>query len=276
MRGTGPVLTSQLFPKLLHSLIDVLEDLTPEEWALPTTCPRWSVHDLTAHILGDEVWQLSMGRDGFHPSMITADEWDDLVVELNDLNEQWVRAMTRVSPRLMIDLLRSTGEQVNRYLQSCDPHAVGPSVSWASPDPAPMWLHIAREYTERWHHQQQVRQAVGRPILTDPDWFAPVLATFVHGLRRTYSGVRAPNGTMVRVTISGASGGTWLVARTDSDWVLCEDEDADCVAAVTIDEIDAWQLFTKSVARELVEPRIVIEGYRDLGSKVLETVSIIA
>ena len=46
---------------------------------LPTPCPGWSVHDLAAHILGDEVGQLSMGRDGFQASLIIADDWDGLL-----------------------------------------------------------------------------------------------------------------------------------------------------------------------------------------------------
>ena len=206
MSCAKPILTAHLFPGLLQELIDVLETLAPEEWDLPTPCLGWSVHDLAAHILADEVGQLSMGRDEYDVSLIDANDWTSLVTGLNDLNEQWVMAMRRVSPRLMIDLLKSTGEQVNRYLQSLDPYSTGPVVSWASPDPAPMWLHIAREYTERWHHQQQIREAVGRPLLTGTDWFAPVLATFVHGLLRSYSVVTSSIGTKVRVTISGDSG----------------------------------------------------------------------
>ena len=168
--------------------------------------------------------------------------------------------MRRLSPRLMIDLLKSTGEQVNRYLQSLDPHSTGPVVSWASPNPASMWLHIAREYTERWHHQQQIREALDRPLLTDPQWFAPVLATFVHGLPRAYSDVDAAIGASIRVTIAGASGGAWLVARADSNWMLCEDDLGETAAHLTIDEIDAWKLFTKSITRDLVESKVVVEG----------------
>ena len=217
-----------------------------------------------------------MGRDDYHPSLIVANEWTDLVTGLNDLNEQWVTAMRRLSPRLMIDLLKSTREQVNRYLQSLDPHSTGPVVSWASPDPAPMWLHIAREYTERWHHQQQIRDDLDRPLLTDPQWFAPVLATFVYGLPRAYSGVDAAIGDSVRVTIAGASGGTWFVVRADSKWMLCEDDLGEPAAHLTIDEIDAWKLFTKSIDREHVESKVVVEGDTQLGLKALDMVSIIA
>ena len=143
--------------------------------------------------------------------------------------------MRRLSPQVLIDLLKLTGEQVNEYLQSLDPHAVGPIVSWAGPDPALMWLHVGGEYTERRHHQQQLREAVGRPLLTSVEWFASVLATFIRGLPRTYGDVAAPEGTTIRITISGASGGAWLVARTESGWVLHADETTEQNAYVTID-----------------------------------------
>ncbi len=276
MRSPKPVLPASLLPGLLEHLVEVLETLEPEEWDAPTACPGWSVHDLAAHILGGHVSQLSIGRDGYQRSWIVADEWDDLVIALNELNEEWVRTMGRMSPRLMIDLLKSTGYLANQSLQSLDPHEVGPIVGWASPQPAPAWLHIAREYTEYWHHQQQIREAVGRPLLTDPHWFAPVLATFVHGMPRAYSDLSAPVGTAVRVAISGASGGVWLVVRGDGGWALHEDEPIVPAAHVTIDEIDAWKVFTKGINKTDVEARVVVEGDRELGSKVLNTVSIIA
>ena len=136
-----------------------------------------------------------------------------------------------------------------------------------------MWLHIAREYTERWHHQQQIREAIGRPLLTNPYWFSPVLATFAHGLPRSYSGVKASDGTKVRVKIAGASGGT-LVMRTYSGWVLCEDELGE--TAAHHDEIDAWKLFTKSMPRDVARSKIEVEGDEELALKALNTVSIIA
>jgi len=276
MRSPNPVLAVSLLPELLEHLIGVLKALEPAGWDAPTVCPGWSVHDLAAHILGDHVSQLSIGRDAYQRSWVVANEWDDLVRALNERNEEWVRAMARMSPRLMIELLESTGERANQYLQSLDPHEIGPVVGWASPEPAPIWLHIAREYTEYWHHQQQIREAVGRPLLTDPHWFAPVLATFVHGVPRAYSGVATPMGTAVRITISGASGGVWLVVRGDPGWAVYEDEPIVPAAHVTIGEVDAWKVFTKSINRTDVEARVLTEGDWELGSKVLNTVSIIA
>ena len=214
MREIEPLETIGLFPGLLAELVKTLKSLSSEEWDLPTPCPGWSVHDLASHVLGVEVGQLSTGRDGHGAALIDGGVWDDLVAGLNDQNERWVRSMRGVSPRLLMDLISSTGEQANRYLASLDPLLPGPIVSWAGEAPAPMWLHIAREYTERWHHQQQLRMAAARPLLTDPYWFAPVIATFVHGLPRSYSDVDAPVGSIVRLTICGPSGGTWQIVRT--------------------------------------------------------------
>ena len=276
MREIEPLEVKGLFPGLLEELLKVLESLSAEEWDLPTTCPGWSVHDLASHVLGVEVGQLSMGRDGYGAALIDAGDWDDLVAGLNCHNERWVRSMRGVSPRLLTDLIRSTGQQTNRYLGSLDPLLAGPIVSWAGATPAPMWLHIAREYTERWHHQQQIRMAAGRPLLTDRYWFAPVIATFVHGLPRSYSDVDAPVGSIVRITISGPSGGTWLIVRTRSTWILGRDDSSASDAHVTIGEIDAWKLFTKSVASGDIESRASVEGNRALGPRALSTVSIIA
>ena len=38
------------------------------------------------------------------------------------------------------------------------------AVNWAGPEPAPIWLDPAREYTERWVHQQHIRDAVRNPV----------------------------------------------------------------------------------------------------------------
>ena len=47
----------------------------------------------------------------------------------------------------------------------------------------------AREYTERWHHQQHIREAVSRPGLEEPMWMRPVFETFVRGLNRSLKDV---------------------------------------------------------------------------------------
>ena len=261
------------------ALVEVLEDLSPKDWMTPSPCSAWSVHDVALHLLGGDVGQLSVERDSHDASLIQVDGWDQLVARLNEQNQLWVAQTRRISPRLLCELLRFTGSQANDYLASLDPSSLGPSVSWAGPNPQPMWLHIAREYTERWHHQQQIREALGRPLLTQPSMFTPVLATFVNALPRTYEHVQSPEGTVMTLTIEGDSGGMWYLTREGNVWTLRVETDRDPVepaACLSIDQDDAWRLFTRTITPVHAQPRVRIEGSRDLALHVLNTVSIIA
>ena len=178
LKPVEPIIVVDLFPEILGELLTLLSDLTDEEWCRPTACSSWSVKDVAQHLLGDDISILSRKRDYYAPSGGRVEGWDDLVALLNEHNEAWVRATRGISPRLLRDLLRHTGAHVCDYFQSLDPTIIGGPVSWAGPDPAPVWLDLAREYTERWLHQQHIREAVARPGLKQVRFFAPVLDAF--------------------------------------------------------------------------------------------------
>ena len=204
MDPARPILVVDLFRPALAELLALISGLSEEDWHKPTSCPTWSVKDVALHLLGDDIAVLSGQRDNFR-SGVSARNWPELVARLNEVNDLWVRASQRLSPRLLADLLAFTGPQVSAHFESLDPYATGNVVSWAGPDPAPVWLDLAREYTERWHHQQHIRDAVGKAGLKEPRFFAPVLETFVRALPVTYRDTAAEEGTVVVVTITGHS-----------------------------------------------------------------------
>jgi uncharacterized protein (TIGR03083 family) len=276
MKQPLPILVADLFPEVLDALLGVLASLTPAEWQLPTACPGWSVHDVALHLLGDDVGMLSIRRDGYRTGGASIAGWDELVMFINDQNARWVRAARRISPRLLVDLLRLTGEQVSAYFQSLDPYALGVSVDWAGPKPAPVWLDLAREYTERWHHQQHLRDAVGRPGLTGPRHLAPALDTFVRALPHTYRDVQADEGALAGLTIAGESGGQWFLLRERGEWRLYVEATRPPQAEVIVDQDLAWRLFTRGVGRDAALARATIKGDPRLGARMLEVVSIIA
>ena len=271
-----PILVSHLFPELLEGLLALLASLATEEWERPTMCAGWSVQDVALHLLGVEVGNLSRKRDRFSLPTQPIHHADNLVALINDLNESWVQATRRISPRLLCDLLRLTGTQACEYFQSLDPYAPGVPVSWAGPDPAPVWLDLAREFTERWHHQQHIRDAVGKPGFKEPRFFAPVLDAFVRALPHTYREVSAADGTAVTLTIAGPSGGQWLLLREAHDWNLYLGPLRKPAAHVVIEQEVAWRVFTKGLSAEEARARTVIAGDQALGLHVLDTVSIIA
>ena len=275
MKPPAPVIVLELFPEVRAALLALLNGLTAEEWTRPTVCAGWCVKDIAQHLLAGDIGVLSRRRDAFTPPGKPIESWSDLVALINRLNETWTAATRRLSPRVLCDLLTWAGPQVEEYFASLAPHGISVPVDWASPEPAPVWLDLAREYTERWHHQQQIRDAVGRPGLTERRYLAPALEAFVHALPRTYCDETAPDGTVVQLTVTGEAGGEWFVVRENAAWKLYVEVNSAPAARVTLEAGDAWRLFTKGLRKEEARSRAVLAGDVHLAGKMLETISIL-
>jgi len=276
MQQPQPIIVADLFPEILDALLDLLGGLSDAEWDAPTVCPDWSVKDLAGHLLGDDVGMLSRRRDGYRRGNAAFASWDDLVAFINRQNAEWVETARRISPRLLCDMLRLAGEQVSTFFQSLDPYALGGPVDWAGPAPAPIWLDLAREYTERWHHQQQIRDAVGKRGLCEPRYLAPALDAFVRALPHTYRDVDADEQTLVALTIAGEAGGTWFLLREHAAWQLYLDIGRAPDARVTLDQDLAWRLFTKGLSEETARAQATIIGSQRLAAPMLKMLSVIA
>jgi uncharacterized protein (TIGR03083 family) len=278
--GMRIIETAHLFTELDGLLVDLLESLTAEEWAAPTIVPQWSVHHIAAHLLDTALRRVSICRDGW----VTRDDRirseRDLIKLVNRLNAEGATTYGRLSPAMLIALTKVTVPQLARFLGSLDPLAPASfAVSWAGETSSANWFDIARELTERWHHQQQIRLAVGRDDILTPRFYQPVLETFMRVLPRTYQQVDAPEGTMCQVIVPGESGGTWQVTRRDGLWEL-ESGDAlarraDVASATFLPGEIAWRVFTKGIAAAEARSRIVIEGDDRLGAAVLHARAIV-
>jgi uncharacterized protein (TIGR03083 family) len=256
-------------------LLELLAGLSEEDWTRPTAASRWSVKDVAAHLLGGDVGILSRKRDAFRPPGAVIAAYTDLVDLINRLNAEWVLAARRMSPHLLCELLAYTGPQVEEYFSSLDPRAIGDPVSWAGPDPAPVWFDLAREFTERWHHQQQIRDATGKPPLYDPYFLSPVLDTFVRALPHNFRDASAHDGTVVRLEISGNAGGVWFLVRIGPTWQLAIESETEPSADMVLPQDTAWRMFTKGVDGEGARAQAVIRGEAELVSPIFRTISII-
>ncbi len=243
--------TRPLFAPDRHALAELLGTLTPQQWQAPTVCDGWSVHDVALHLLWVDLSNISrrrdqyFGREQHDPGDLS--DMEDLVAFINDLNNSWVRTARRVSPRLLIDLLAMTGQEFSNYLNAVDIEALGDSVGWAGSDPAPIWLDVGREYTERWVHQQQIRDAVGIPGQTERRFLHPVLATFAMALPYALRDVEAEPGSTAMLTINGGGGGSWCAERTPGRWELVPEIGGTPTGSLVLDETTAWKLFTKGL-----------------------------
>jgi hypothetical protein len=139
----GPEIEArELFGPERAALVELLDTLTEADWAAPTVCPAWTVHDIAVHLLHDDLRRLSSTRDGYAGRPRPA-AGKPLVPFLNRVNEQWVATVRFLSPALLVDLLGHTGRRTAELWARADPHAEGTGVSWAGMDPAPVWLDMA-------------------------------------------------------------------------------------------------------------------------------------
>ena len=253
----APVLDVRpLLPDERAHLIELLSGLSPEQWSTATSCPGWTVKDIALHVLGEELGWLSRGRDGDTSGLLDERvDFREFVHLLDEKNQRWVDGAHGLSSRVVIDLLRWSGDQFDRHLERIDLDEPS-SVIWSGPDPTPRWFDLARDFTERWVHQQQIRDAVGRPELDDAHT-AAVLRTFLWALPHHYRVVPAPEGSTVVIWITGPGGGAWALVRVGATtWDLSEGEPDRRDAEVALTSDAAWRVLTGgAVADEAVELR---------------------
>jgi uncharacterized protein (TIGR03083 family) len=273
-----PLQVAHLFPILDRMLVELLESLSPEEWQAQTVAKLWKVKDVAAHLLDGNIRTLSIQRDryfGETPPSING--YEDLVNWLNQLNASWVSASKRISPQVMILLHKATGPQTSEYYSSLDPFGKAIfAVDWAGEKESFNWMHVAREYTEKWLHQQQIRDAVNKPGLITPEFFHPFMDTFAYALPHTFRNTPAPTGTVVALEISGEAGGTWLVGKEEEGWKRLHNSASTPHTTVTTDAGTAWKLFSKSLRPAQVREQVSVNGDHDLAEVVLNMVSVMA
>ena len=272
-----PILTAHLLPVVEARLLELLRSLTPPEWELQTIAPGWKVKDVAAHLLDTQLRKLSRVRDGYAPGPRPQfASRDDLVAFVNGLNHEGVEMYRRLSPAVLISLMQIASSEYAAFHQGLDPMAeAGFGVSWAGEDKSLNWFDTARELTERWHHQEQIRLATNRPGIMTRELYYPVLDTFMRALPFKYRDKSAPAGKHLRFNVSGDCGGTWHLYRESDQWVQAESAKGEPLSDTTIPQEIAWRIFTKGIDRDSALAQVAVTGDRDLGSHVVSMVAII-
>ena len=134
-------------------------------------------------------------------------------------------------------------------------------------------MDVSRNYTEYWHHQQQIREALGLPLLTDPAWLQPVIALGVRAIPLALGHAVAEAGATIHVHVTGPAGGHWWLQQEARGWILSDEAPAALTEATSIVEIDA-----ESAARtwyagrqtQAAAARARVSGDVELGSAVLK------
>jgi hypothetical protein len=273
-----PIKTVHLFPLLDQKLIELLKSLSADDWKKPTLAKLWTVKDIAAHLLDGNIRVISSSHQfSGDPPSVPINNYSDLVDFLNGLNATWVKAMMRVSPQLLIGLLETTGKQYSEIMATADLFAPAPfSVAWAGEEHSVNWFHIAREYTEKFHHQQQIREAVSKQGIITAELFYPCIDTFMCGLPHAYRTVIANTGSLIQITVTGETGGNWYLLKSADSWTLTKNAGSTPDAVVNISPDIAWKVFTKGIDPKTAIDASKISGNINLGENMFNMVAVMA
>jgi len=198
------------------------------------------------------------------------------VALVNAQNAGGVAHSARLSTPVLIELLDISGRQLAAVFATLDPHATALyPVSWAGELVSETWMDIGREYTEHWHHQMQIRDAVGQPRLLEPKWMLPLLDMSVRALPRAYAELRAAAGTTITLAVTGETAGDWSLVRGHDQWQVRTGRPAAPDAIVTIAADDVWRLFYNALPDDDRRQRVTVAGKSDLAAPLWRARSVI-
>ncbi len=272
-----PTDTRHLFRPVAEGLVSLLRELPESDWESPTIAGPWRVRDVVAHIVDLSLRRLSFHRDRMAPPPPTRpiNSAQDFVAFINDINAQWVTAARRLSPRVLTDLADLATSGLAAWFEGLPidaPALFG--VSWAGESESAGWFDVGREYTELWHHQQQIRLAVHAPLLNDAALLRPVIEIGLRALPFAYRDV-GETGDAVAIEIAGAAGGAFSLERRASGWTLGAGAPAAASTRVLMSDDAAWRLLFHALKGDEASARIQVLGRRELAAPLFSARAVI-
>jgi uncharacterized protein (TIGR03083 family) len=161
---------------------DLVESLTPHEWARPTDCTGWDVRMIALHVLGSADAQASV-REFAHQfrrgmplnKQIDSHHWVD------GLNELQIRERSHLSNDELVARLRAVGPEAVKGRWRTPPPArylplpFGPPIGWA-----PLKYLLDVGFTrDVWAHRIDIHQAIDRPMHLTADHDGRLVADIV-------------------------------------------------------------------------------------------------
>jgi uncharacterized protein (TIGR03083 family) len=273
-----PIDTRPLFRPVSYALVELLRGLEPADWAKPTIAGTWVVRDVVAHLVDLTFRRISFHHDRMDPPPPDAPirSERDFVEFINTINAQWVNVSRRFSARVLTDLFEKASADVADWFEALPldaPALFG--VSWAGEQQSEGWFDIGREFTELWHHQEQIRIAVGAPSLPDPRYLHAVIDIAVRGLPYAYRDVSAAEGASITLDVGGPAGGQWTLSREAHRWTLYAGETPSASARITMRDNAAWKLLFNALSEQAATAAIRIDGRSELAAPLLRARSVI-
>jgi hypothetical protein len=148
-------------------------------------------------------------------------------------------------------------------------------VSWAGEEESANGLDAAREFSERCHHQEQIRIAVKKPGITTREFYVPVPDCFLRALPYSSRDISAQSGSLARFNVSRDCGGSWYLLQDGGVWTRSSSPVGETISEVTIPREIAWRIFTKAITFEEFRSRVQAAGDEAVGLHIVKLISIV-
>jgi len=252
--------------------IDLVTPLSQAEWDAPTALPGWSVGDVVAHVS----WIEGMLIGEFDPPH--EPDWDSLPQVANDfgriteipvdLRRSWTREAVLIE--LADRIARRTAE-----LESGERDA---SVEVMGPlGPAPLGRVLRMRTLDTWVHEQDIRDALGRPGHLDTLGAQATASQLLPGLGKVWAklaGAQPGQVLDVRITGPGIEGGAIVAVGDDGRARMVGDDLLDQAGAATVTLAMSWPTYLAlSCGRGNPQPwreQVGISGDADLAARALD------
>jgi len=252
-----------------NDLAELGSTLSAEEWRLGTECPGWTVQDQLAHIVGTE--SILLGRTAEGPAPDAAHVHN----AIGEMNEAWIDPRrARSGPEVLAEFEAVTTLRLDALRQMDDQRleTVGPSPIGDVPYAVFMNVRVM----DCWVHDQDMRQALGRPGALE----GPAAAAATDRLASSFGyvvgkRVAPPDGTTVVLTIAGPQARTLAVRMAGGRGADVAPPEVATVE-LTTDVATFTRLSGGRVGADAVLDRglVTVEGDRDLGIRVLGAMNV--
>jgi hypothetical protein len=152
------------------------------------------------------------------------------------------------------------------------------SVSWAGQKKSPNWFDIARDYSEKWHHQMQMRMASGRNLLLSERFLTPLYETLLLGLpQQLNQSATEITEHMLEVEIFGEIRLRKRLINYGSHWEFSENFNGEINSSIKIPASIGWILFTNTDRnKEKYFDQVQFTGNEMLAKSVLRLTAVMS
>ena len=239
------------------------------DWQAQTPLPGWTVHDVTAHVIGTE----SMLQGAATPEAdVDVSTLKHVRNDIGVLNERWVRKLRGVGVRELLDKYRAvTAERRDALANMSDDRWNEITATPTGPDTYGRFMRV--RVFDCWMHQHDIRDAIGQRA-ADAELTAAASRLALDEMTASMGFVvgklgRAPEGSRVAIELTGPLQRTINVDVRGRARVV-DEFDADPTSTITLDGL----LFTRLAGGRTTPARhpdaVVYGGDEQVGRRVVE------